>query len=404
MAPTAPVVRLPKTGLEAADLGILVNASDPQSVAVGRYYATARNIPAPNVVTVDFPATGGDNMTGADFTALKAAIDAAAPASVQAWAVTWTYPTRIECMSLTSALAFEFDMAFCNTSGMTCASTAESPYFDTESVAPFTDFGIRPAMVLAGASVEAVQATIDRGVASDDTFPTGDGFFIRTTDTARSVRYPAFEDTVDLFSHPTGLTMTYLDNADGSGLDYIENEAEVLFCFTGLTSVPALDTLGFLPGAVADHLTSFGGSIPPSGQMNVLAWLEAGATASFGTLREPCNYTQKFPNTDVLVPQYFRGASVLEAYWKSVQWPGEGLFVGEPLARPWGASDVAFEDGTLTITTTMLAPGTAYELRAADTEAGPYSTVLSISPEVHERATITLENATSPFYELAVVR
>jgi xylose isomerase len=27
---------------------------------------------------------------------------------------------------------------------------------------------------------------------------------------------------------------------------------------------------------------------------------------------------------------------LIEAYWKSVAWPGQGLFVGEPLARPWG--------------------------------------------------------------------
>jgi hypothetical protein len=208
---------------------------------------------------------------------------------------------------------------------------------------------------------------------------------------------------VELFSHPTGLTLTYLDNSAGSGLDYIENETDVLFYFTGLTAVPALDTLTFRPGAAADHLTSFGGSIPPGGQMNVLAWLEAGATASFGTLREPCNYTQKFPDTERLVPHYFRGATIMEAYWKSVRWPGEGLFVGEPLARPWGATEVDFTGGTLTITTTMLQPGRQYELREADAEAGPYTAVLSISPTVHERATITLDNANAPFYELALL-
>jgi hypothetical protein len=32
---------------------------------------------------------------------------------------------------------------------------------------------------------------------------------------------------------------------------------------------------------------------------------------------------------------YASGASAIEAYWKSVAWPGEGVFVGEPLARPF---------------------------------------------------------------------
>jgi len=33
---------------------------------------------------------------------------------------------------------------------------------------------------------------------------------------------------------------------------------------------------------------------------------------------------------------YLRGDTLLEAYWKSVLMPGQGLFVGEPLARPYG--------------------------------------------------------------------
>lgn len=29
--------------------------------------------------------------------------------------------------------------------------------------------------------------------------------------------------------------------------------------------------------------------------MSILQWTQAGATASYGTMAEPCNYTQKFP-------------------------------------------------------------------------------------------------------------
>jgi hypothetical protein len=32
---------------------------------------------------------------------------------------------------------------------------------------------------------------------------------------------------------------------------------------------------------------------------------------------------------------YATGASAIEAYWKSVAWPGEGVFIGEPLAHPF---------------------------------------------------------------------
>jgi uncharacterized protein (TIGR03790 family) len=72
--------------------------------------------------------------------------------------------------------------------------------------------------------------------------------------------------------------------------------------------------------------------------MSVLRWLEAGATASYGTVAEPCNFTTKFPQPALAIARYTRGETVLEAYWKSVAMPGQGVFVGEPLAAPFRAS------------------------------------------------------------------
>jgi uncharacterized protein (TIGR03790 family) len=69
--------------------------------------------------------------------------------------------------------------------------------------------------------------------------------------------------------------------------------------------------------------------------MSALRWLDAGATASYGTVSEPCNYWQKFPNPAVLLKWYVSGSTAVEAYWKSVAWPSQGLFVGEPLAAPY---------------------------------------------------------------------
>jgi hypothetical protein len=37
-----------------------------------------------------------------------------------------------------------------------------------------------------------------------------------------------------------------------------------------------------------------------------------------------------------LFNHYLKGDTLLEAYWKSVAMPGQGLFIGEPLARPYG--------------------------------------------------------------------
>ncbi len=47
---------------------------------------------------------------------------------------------------------------------------------------------------------------------------------------------------------------------------------------------------------------------------------------------------------------YATGATAIEAYWKSVAWPGEGVFVGEPLARPFGPTLREVKSGNYELT------------------------------------------------------
>jgi uncharacterized protein (TIGR03790 family) len=195
------------------------------------------------------------------------------------------------------------------------------------STRPFTDLGLRLTMLLPTESLEEGKALIDRGVRSDGAQPLGTAYFLSTSDTARSSRARWFP--------PSGhIDRPWLDLATLKA-DSIEDKHDVMFYFTGLIRVPKLDTLTFLPGAVADHLTSSGGDLLNNAQMSSLRWLEAGATASYGTVSEPCSYWQKFPNPAVLLKHYLRGESVVSAYWKSVAWPAQGLFIGEPLASPY---------------------------------------------------------------------
>jgi len=67
---------------------------------------------------------------------------------------------------------------------------------------------------------------------------------------------------------------------------------------------------------------------------SLLAFLNAGAAGSYGTVVEPCNYLEKFPDP----MDYFyqsRGFSVAEAYYQSLRNPFQGLLVGEPLCAPF---------------------------------------------------------------------
>ena len=316
-------IQLQRTGLTPDDLAVIINDDDPLSRQIGDYYQKARHIPAANMIHVRFQ-SGHHAFSKEEFQQLKAKIDRVTPAHVQAYAVAWAEPYRVDCMSLTSALAFGFDVGYCSSG---CGPTTPSPYFNSASLSPASDHKLRPAMMLAGTSFEEVKALIDRGVAADHSFPEGRAYLVITSDKARSVRAGYFEQTAKELAgvFPIEILET----------DAITDRHDILFYFTGLAHVPQLHTLGFLPGALADHLTSAGGQLTNSSQMSSLRWLEAGATASYGTVVEPCNHRQKFPLPGIAMFHYALGASAIEAYWKSVAWPGEGVFVGEPLARPF---------------------------------------------------------------------
>ena len=105
--------------------------------------------------------------------------------TVQAYALAWTLPYRVECMSVTSAFALGFDRSYCAEG---CRITRPSPYFDSPSNEPFKDHGLRPAMMLAGRDVAGVKAMIDRGVRSDQRWPAGTGYLLSTGDRNRNVR------------------------------------------------------------------------------------------------------------------------------------------------------------------------------------------------------------------------
>ncbi len=354
---------LPSSSITAAQLGVLVAQGDALSESIADYYVAARGIPAANVIRVAVP-PGTDSLTAAEFATLKADIDAKLPAGVQATLVTWAAPSRVvgTCsMGLTSALAFGYDAQYC---GSGCTATKASPYFDSESTKPWTDHALRPSMMLGAKTWAAAKALIDRGVQADNTQPAGDGYLLRTSDTARNVRYTDYTPLPALWAGNSGLQLNYLDNSGGASANSISNKSNVLFYFTGLTTVPNIATNTFRPGAVADHLTSFGGFLPGgNGQMPITQWLDAGTTATYGTVEEPCNFTAKFSQASVLIDQYYRGATVLEAYWKSVQWPGQGLFIGEPLARPFANTPaLSVVNGQYSITTRALRANASYVL------------------------------------------
>jgi uncharacterized protein (TIGR03790 family) len=316
----------PLPGLTAKQLAVVVNDADPLSVHIADYYQSKRHIPQANILHLRFDPFS-NALSQKEFAVLKQKLDAQTPNQVQAFVLTWLKPFRVDCMSITTAFAAGFDQAFC---AKVCEESRKSPYFASNSQQPFTDLHWRPTMSLAGHSFEDVKRLIDRGITADFTYPQGSAYLLKTTDQARSSRAIFFPEVAKMFAGQW--PVHYLEQ------DTLENKTDVMFYFTGLAQVPNISKNTYLPGAIADHLTSAGGVLTGGGQMNILEWIKAGATASYGAVIEPCNYPAKFSNPAILLHFYLRGNSLIEAYWKSVLEPGQGIFVGEPLARPFASS------------------------------------------------------------------
>jgi len=331
--PLPNAISVPVVGgrLRAADIGLVINTADPYSVAIGTYYAQRRQLAPEQVLRLELPRQAV--LTPEQFEALRSAIASHFGAATQALALAWVEPYAVACNSITGALAMGFDAALCSS---TCAVSRVSPYFNAASLRPYRDLGLRPSMLLAARDVQQARELIDRGVAADNTLglrgaPTASALFIETTDAARNVRAPLFPPAGPVVAGGRGgLTVVRQRAAE------LRPPPRLVLAQTGSVRLDGLAALDWVPGGLGDHLTSFGGMLADSqGQSNALDWIAGGATASYGTVSEPCAHPQKFPHPQVLLLNYLQGSTALEAYWKSVAWPQQGLFIGEPLAAPF---------------------------------------------------------------------
>ena len=314
--------------LTAADVGLVINSADPYSVAVGRHYIAARKLKPAQVLRLQLPIK--TVLTPAEFDDLAQKIQRRFGPAVQALALAWTVPYAVDCNAITGALALGFDPELCRNS---CAASRVSRYFNTGTHRPLAALGWRPAMLLAAPTENAAKAMIDRGVASDGSLaqrgrPPVTAMLLNTDDAARAVRRVLYPEPG--LRSALGLDVQVMPAAE------LARAKRVVMVSTGSVFPPLQPAPEWVPGGLGDHLTSFGGDLLGThGQGTALEWIASGATASHGSVSEPCNHLQKFPHPQVLLGHYLQGATAIEAYWKSVAWPQQSLFIGEPLAAPF---------------------------------------------------------------------
>ncbi len=196
--------------------------------------------------------------------------------------------------------------------GGTLASTATNHYFGTTISARYFDsetkyvFGNPSTNAAArayfigsmlgysgtrGNSISEILAMIDRSVAADGTRPAGTFYFMSNTgDTARNVRASSYNPVITAMPG-YGYAATQIIGTLPLG------HHDCLGVMTGFASADiAGSDFTLIPGAFADHLTSFAATFDVGSQTKMSEWIRKGASGTSGAVEEPCNYTGKFPH------------------------------------------------------------------------------------------------------------
>lgn len=171
-----------------------------------------------------------------------------------------------------------------------------------------------------------------KSVLADGTRPAGTIYYIRNKDLRTMTRLPHFPQAVAMLRE-MGIKAEIVDG------NLPEGKEDVQGVMTGLWSFKWKATQStILPGAFCENMTSAGGALSLKvnnvGQTPLSEFLRGGAAGSSGTVEEPGANWKKFPLAYVHV-HYTRGASLGEAFYRSVFLPFHIVLVGDALCRPW---------------------------------------------------------------------
>ncbi len=188
---------------------------------------------------------------------------------------------------------------------------------------------------LRGNSVPEIERYLARGAASDGTRPAGTVYLMQNRDIRSRARVHLFESTIAAL-RARGLRAEVLPGGlRGQNGREPRGKEDVIGLVAGTRNLDwAASKSVFLPGAIAESLTSYAGHFGESAQTKLSEFLRHGAAGSSGAVREPYALVEKFPLPHLHV-HYADGVSLAEAFYLSVLSPYQLLVVGDPLARPF---------------------------------------------------------------------
>ncbi len=389
------------SGLNTA---VVINRGSSNSLALGNYFCERRQVPPQNVLYLNWT-NGNNSWTGGDFQtnlldpllAMLAANQLTNQIFDVALSMDIPFQTILGDGSVNSTTSALFYGVKSNSGPSWLGSTnsyaaSEQPFAQAPPAsAPGYSF---LATMLTDNTLAGAQQLVDQGVNSDGTFPSQLVVLAKSSDPLRNIRYSEFDNAI----FNTRLCGNYFVARTNSDNPY--GQTNLLGYETGLANFSVSPGM-FVPGAMADSLTSFGGIIfGPNGQTTLLAFTEAGAAGSYGTVVEPSPSLDKFPNPQAYFYQA-RGFSLAECYYQSLNEPYEGLIVGEPLAAPFART--GYGSATNLTTNAVLSGTTHLSLQFSARDAGHplsqvdlfadgtyFETLTDIAPSAGNVVTLTI--------------
>ncbi|MEL7497877.1 MAG: TIGR03790 family protein [Planctomycetota bacterium] len=169
---------------------------------------------------------------------------------------------------------------------------------------------------------------LQRSIRADATRPQGTFYFVETADIRSKTRQPEFQVAIDALKalgYPSEIIKTKMPVRAKDVLGVTSGTARFNWTQTGSR---------FVPGAIGDNFTSYGGRMDSPGQTKLTEFLRNGAAGASGTVIEPYAIAQKFPSP-MLHVHYARGCSLAESFYQSVSGPTQLMIVGDALCRPF---------------------------------------------------------------------
>ena len=382
---------------------VVINQTSSNSCELGNYYCQQREVPPQNVLYISWPGgnmlwTSNDLQTTLVTPLLNMLASEQLTNQIEYVVLSMDIPFQTSdgaaVNSTTSALFYGLRLG--NGSdplGITNSYAAGETVFNPNAIVGSPGYSFLTTMIT-GDSLAQAEQLVNQGVESDGTFPQQPVILAKSSDTLRNIRYVYFDNAI-FNVNILGVSSILRTNTDMVSWPY-----DCLGFETGQAgfNVPAGQ---FVPGSIADSLTSYGGIIfGDSGQTSLLAFTTNGAAGSYGTVAEPENDAQKFPNPQVYFYQA-RGFSLAESYYQSVNVPYLGLMVAEPLAAPFarpgnGQWTTNIANAVLSGTTNLFVQFNAHDsshpLQQVDlfVDGAYFDTVTNLAPSSGNLLTVTL--------------